>query len=122
MTLEELIVKDSPNLPAGHPVHYLENVIKREALPKKADHDAEHVDMLLHWNIGDNHDQAGKLTIRNDSEGNPYVDRMWHIALHLRFWKEKGIRSEHVDKFEKETGIDLMTIPLPKAKDDFGSY
>jgi len=120
--LEDYIVRDMPNLPVDHELHYLENVIKREVLPKKDKHDAEHVDMLKHWGIGDNNDQAGKLTIRKDENGVPYADRMWHIALHLRYWKEKGMHLQHVEEFEKRSQLDLTQIPLPEAKADFGAY
>jgi hypothetical protein len=120
--LKEFIVKDMPQLPVDHPLHYLENLIKRELLSKKQVHDEEHVDMLKHWNIGDNIDQAGKLTIRKDENDTPYADRMWHIALHMRYWKEKGMHTKHVEEFEQKSGISLEHIQLPEAKDNFGGY
>lgn len=110
MTFEDLIVKDVPQLPEGHPAHYLEKLIKGNLLKKKAVHDAEHGDMLEHWGMDRDVDYATVLSSRDGQ-----ADRFWHICMHLRYWKEKGMHTEHVEEFEsKFPQVDLSNIPLPK--------
>jgi hypothetical protein len=110
MTFEDLVVPNVDQLPEGHPAHYLEFVVKGILLKKKADHDAEHVAMMKHWNydVGDEVDY-NLINVRNGSN-----DRMWHIALHLRYWKEKELNNEYVKEFEEKfPNINLEEIPLP---------
>lgn len=113
MTFEELSTKNEAQLPLDHPAHYLENVIKRDVLSKKDKHDQEHEDMLKHW--GHENLKANQLTFRFDSEGNPYTDRFWHIALHLLYWKQKGMHEDHVKEFESRF-YKLEETPLPEIK------
>ena len=109
MTFEELIVPNVPQLPEGHPAHYLENVIKGRLLKKKAMHDKEHGDMLESWGMNRDSDYATVLSIRNGQ-----ADRFWHICMHLRYWKEQNINLEEVKEFEnKFPSIKLEEIPLP---------
>jgi hypothetical protein len=109
MTLEDLKSEGS-TLPEGHPAHYLEYVIKHELLGKKPVHDAEHVAMLKSW--GYEFEENGDYTILNVRDGR--ADRMWHIALHLRYWKEQGLNTKYVEEFEsKFPEINLEEIPLP---------
>lgn len=109
MTFEELVVKDVGQMPAGHPAHYLEKVIKRELLPKKDIHDAEHGDMLESWGLPRDVDYATVLSTRNG-----YADRFWHICLHLRYWKENGLNESTVTEFESRfPEVKLESIPLP---------
>lgn len=111
MAFEQLVVKDLKNLPEGHPAWYMEGVIKRDLLPKKVAHDAEHDAMLAHWGLPTDVDYDEVLSTRN---GN--YDRMWHIALHLRYWKEKGLNSNVVEEFESKFPlVNLLEIPLPKV-------
>lgn len=112
--LSDYIVKDMPNLPPSHPLHYLENLVKRELLPKKPDHDQEHLDMLEHWGLPATEQKVAALTIRRDENGVPYADRMWHLALHMRYWKETDKHKQHVEEFEEKSQLDLNSIPLPK--------
>lgn len=107
MTFEELSTKDIPNLLEGHPAHYLEKVIKRQLLPKKEIHDAEHVVMCSKWSI-DTDDYTVLMML------NGHADRFYHICLHLRFYKEENMHKEVVAEFEsKFPQIKLEEIPLP---------
>ena len=114
MKLEDLLVFSVPQLPEGHPAHYLEHVIKHELLGKKPIHDAEHVAMLKSW--GYEFEENGDYTILNGRviNGEYKADRMWHIALHLRYWKEQNINTKYVEEFEEKfPEINLEEIPLP---------
>lgn len=113
MTFDELSTKNEAQIPLGHPAHYLENVIKREVLPKQDKHDKEHEDMLKHWGHTDL--KANQLTFRYDSEGNIFTDRFWHIALHLLYWKQMGINTEYVEDFESRF-YKLEETPLPEIR------
>ena len=109
MKFDDLVVKDVGQLPNDHPAYYLEGVIKRDLLPKKHIHDEEHGDMLESWNMPRDVDYATVLSTRNG-----HADRMWHIALHLRYWKENNLNTKYVEEFEaKFPLIDLLNIPLP---------
>ena len=111
MTFEELIILDVPQLPEGHPAHFMEFEIKGKLLKKKQDHDKEHEDMLIAWDIPYDTESLD-YTILNARDG--HADRMWHIALHLRYWKERNMNEETVKQFESLfPEIDLLTIPLP---------
>ena len=110
MTFEDLVIKDVPTLPEGHPAHYLENVIKIELLDTKQIHDKEHIDMLRSW--GYDVEENGDYTVLNVRDGK--ADRMWHIALHLRYWKEQNLNTKYVKEFEEKfPNINLEEIPLP---------
>lgn len=113
MTYDELVVKDVPNLPVDHPFYYLEDFLKRDTpLKKKEVHDKEHEDMLVKW--GYNPEQTSRLTIRTDENGTAFTDRLYHIVLHLKYWKEEGLFLEATERFEKESGLVLEEIPLPE--------
>ena len=115
MTFDELSTKNEAQIPLGHPAHYLENVIKREILPKKDEHDQEHEDMLKHW--GHTNLKANQLTFRYEKDGTPYTDRFWHIALHFLYWKQKGMHTERVEEFESRF-YKLEETPLPPIKEN----
>jgi hypothetical protein len=112
MTFEELVVRDKPQLPTDHPFYYLESELKEKLLPKKHIHDAEHDKMLLKWGCKVEH--TSKLTIKIDDAGIAYADRMYHILLHLRFWKDEGEHMDYVNRFEQESGLNLDEVELPK--------
>jgi hypothetical protein len=110
MTFEDLVVLDVPQLPEGHPAHYLEYVIKGVILKKKDIHDAEHLDMLKSW--GYDPEENGDYTVLNERNG--HADRFWHIALHLRYWKENDMHTQYVNEFEEKFPlVKLEEIPLP---------
>lgn len=112
MTFEELVVKNVDQMPASHPAHYLEKVIKRELLPKQVIHDIEHGDMLESWGLSRNVDYIKVLSTRDGQ-----FDRFWHICLHLRYWKENNKNTEAVAEFEARfPNVDLNTIPLPTVE------
>lgn len=110
MTFDELSTKNQASIPVGHPAHYLEKLIKQEILPKKEDHDKEHEDMLKSWNYPSL--KANQLTFRYDEEGEIYTDRFWHLALHHLYWKQQGLHTEAVKKFE-ENFYPLEETPMP---------
>jgi hypothetical protein len=116
MYFEDIATRDLPQLPLDHKFHYLEDELKRNILPKKDVHDKEHEDQLKHWGCDPSH--SSKLTIRFDEDGVAFADRMYHIALHLKYWKEKGKHTELVERFEKESGhnLDDLTAPNPSTK------
>ena len=109
MFLDELCVPNIPRLTEDHPVFWMESVV-RIYLKQKPVHDAEHLDMMEHF-TGERKEPL-RLTLRKNKEGEVYSDRLYHVALHLKFWKDKGIRLEHVEKFEKLHG-NLDLVPLP---------
>jgi hypothetical protein len=116
----EYLVLDKPQLPVGHPLHYLEDVVKKETPLKKKDyHDAEHEDILIH--LGIDVKQTAKLTIR-EINGQFAADRLYHIMIHLWWWKLKKEkfpeRQQYVERFEAETGFNLdnLTLPTPASK------
>lgn len=110
MTFEELVIPDVAQLPEGHPAHYLEYVIKGILLKKKDIHDQEHLDMLKSW--GYDVEENGDYTVLNVRNG--VADRMWHIALHLRYWKENNLNEQYVKEFEEKfPQVNLEEIPLP---------
>ena len=112
MTFKELSTKDISNLTPDHPAFELEGVLKKELLPKKPVHDAEHEEMLRHW--GHTNLKANKLSFRKE-QGDYFVDRFWHIALHYKYWKEVGKLDEHVKAFE-EKYCNLDEVPLPEKE------
>lgn len=119
MYFEDIATRDLPQLPLDHPYFYMEDIIKKETPLKKKDyHDAEHERMLIKW--GSKPEHTSKLTIRHDKDGVPFADRMYHIVLHLRYWKEEGMedRMQYVERFEKESGYNLddLTLPSPSAE------
>jgi hypothetical protein len=91
----------------------MENLIKRELLPKQVDHDAEHEAMLKHW--GHTNLKANQLTFRYEGE-EIYTDRFWHLALHHLYWKQMGINQEAVEKFES-LFYPLEETPMPEIKE-----
>lgn len=113
-TINDLRFKGA-RLPLENEYYWMENVIAREALPKKPDHDKEHVDMLLKWGCKPEH--TSKLSMRFDEDGNPYMDRLYHVMLHLRYWKEEGILLEFVKKFEDQSksNLDDLILPSPNS-------
>lgn len=116
MYFDDICSKGVANLPLEHPYHYLEDVVKRDTpLRQKEEHDKEHEEMLSEW--GCDPKDLEKLTFRPDSSGVVFEDRMYHLLLHLRYWKEKQIhdRLHHVSKFEADSGYDLdqLTLPAP---------
>lgn len=124
MYLEEETVKDMPQLPKGHKFHYMESLFKTAAsnlgLNKKDAHDAEHEEQLVYWGCKPEH--TSKLTIRKDDDGNFFADRLYHIMLHLRYWKETSEkqnqeRVELAKRFEAESGFNLDDLTLPKPSD-----
>ena len=94
----------------------MENVIKTQTPLKKKDyHDKEHEIMLERWGCKPEH--TSKLTIRKDENGTAFADRMYHILLHLRYWKETNQHMEHVEEFESKFNINLDELTLPKPSD-----
>lgn len=120
MYFEDIAV-DAANLPTDHKFYYLEDVLKRDLLPKKDQHDKEHEDQLVHWGCDPKH--TSKLTIR-EKDGKFISDRMYHIALHLKYWKEQNKNMDVVNKFEQESGhnLDDLTKPSPSSKGDTLTY
>jgi hypothetical protein len=119
MYFEDIATKDLPALPIDHEYRWLEDYVKKEChLSKKPAHDKEHEAQLIKWGCKPEH--ISKLTIRFDEKGQAFADRMYHICLHLKYWKEENI--EHlmpvVERFEKQSGynLDELTLPSPKAK------
>lgn len=110
---EQLSTKNESQLPLNHPGHYLEALIKREMLPKQVTHDLEHEAMLTKWGHTDL--KANQLTFRKDENGEYFVDRFWHIALHHLYWKEMGINQEQVEKFES-LFYPLEMTPKPEIR------
>lgn len=111
-------------VPFDHEYGWMENVIAQQALPKKADHDKEHEDMLILWGCDPSH--TNKLTFRKDENGELIQDRLYHVLLHLKYWKQKNITSclEFVEKFEKQSNLNLdeLLTPDPKAFGETMSY
>ena len=109
---------DGARIPFDHDFGWTENVIAREALPKKWDHDAEHEDMLTTWGCDPSH--TSKLSLRTKEDGEPYMDRLYHVMLHLRFWKDNPERFEHlqqfVQRFEEQSGYSLDELRLPNPQ------
>lgn len=117
MYFEDIKTKDLPALPIDHKFRWLEDYIKGEShLSKKDVHDKEHEDQLIKWGCKPEH--TSKLTIRFDENGQAFADRMYHICLHLKHWKEENMLMEHVERFEKESGYNLddLTLPNPNSK------
>jgi hypothetical protein len=125
MYLDEHTVKDMPQLPVGHAFHYLEKALKSKefglGLNKKDLHDVEHEEQLIHWGCKPEH--TSKLTIRKDENGEFFADRLYHIMLHMKYWKETAdkqseARMEITNRFEAESGFNLddLTLPNPTAK------
>jgi len=119
MYFEDISTKDLPALPLKHKFRWLEDALKSETPLKKKDvHDAEHEAQLIKW--GCNPEHSSKLTIRFDDKGVAFADRMYHICLHLKYWKEEGIEGlmPYVERFEKESGYNLddLTLPNPTSK------
>lgn len=114
------MVKDVPQLPVDHSLYWMEHAIKAVILKKKDIHDAEHEDMLVDWGCKPEH--TSKLTIRFDEENVAFADRLYHIMLHLRYWKDNPERfedrQEYVSRFEDETkfNLDELTLPNPKSR------
>ena len=118
MFCEEFTVPNQKNLSPGHPLYYLEDMIKRDShLNKKDVHDEEHSNMLLHWGCNPLH--TSKLTFR-DQHGVQIEDRLYHIMLHLRYWKEGGDPSllSYVTEFEERIGFNLDELTLPSEEGD----
>lgn len=124
MYLEEYTVKDASQLPVDHKFYYLEGALKRAdsgiGLNKKDIHDKEHETQLIHW--GCKPEQTSKLSIRKDEEGNYFSDRLYHIMLHLKYWKETESvqnqeRIETYKRFEVESGFNLDNLTLPKPSE-----
>jgi hypothetical protein len=122
MFLDEHTLKDMPYLPVGHKFHWLEKALKSAdsgiGLNKKDIHDKEHEDQLIYWKCDPKH--SSKLTIRKDENDVAFADRLYHIMLHLKYWKETSqhqneARIEAYKRFEAESGFDLDNLTIPKA-------
>ena len=123
MYFEEQTIRDTPKLTPSHPAFWLEDAIIIDANKKKKDlHDKEHEDMLIHWGCKPEH--TSKLTIRKDDKGEYFADRLYHCMLHLKYWKEKGIHTHYVEKFEKQFNwnLDNLTLPQPSEKGEGFDY
>lgn len=96
-------------LPENHYLHWMEQVIEKELGLVSDLHDAEHEAMKAHWNI--KHNSSAPLN------GHPYKetingievtfynnDREYHLLLHLKYWKEVGIFSKYVKRYEENGG------------------
>ena len=123
MYFEEQTVRDLPQLKPDHDYHWLEKDIKSAesglGLNKKDIHDAEHEKQLIHWGCKPTH--SSKLSIRQDDDGVFFSDRLYHIMLHLRYWKEtnaEGPRKEAWQKFEEQSNFNLdnLTLPSPSSQ------
>lgn len=121
MYLEEHTVRDLPQLPVSHPFYWLEGQIKspKLGLGKKPAHDAEHEEQLKYWGCDPKH--TSKLTIRKDDDGVFFADRLYHIMLHLLYWKltedKDEARQEAWQRFEAESNFKLEELTLPKPSD-----
>lgn len=122
MYFEEQTVFDLPNLPFEHPAYWLEDVIRAEVLPKKDDHDKEHEDILIAY--GCLPTQTAKLGIRrNPKTGDYAADRLYHCMCHLRWWKDKGINTKHVERFEQQFNFNLNDLTMPSREEKVeGNY
>lgn len=119
MYFEEIATRDIPQLLPSNPFFWLEQAIKKETpLKNKQVHDQEHIDMLKSYGCKPEH--TSKLTIRFDGDGVAFADRMYHILLHLRFWKDTNNKElfPFADRFETQSGLNLddLTLPSPTTK------
>lgn len=114
MYFEEQTILDVPKLPTDHPAFWLEDAIIVKALSRsKQIHDKEHEDMLEYWGCKKEH--TSKLTIRKVGE-TFHSDRLYHCMLHLKYWKDKNINMEFVNKFEEQFPqfkLEELTLPQP---------
>jgi hypothetical protein len=116
MYLEEYTVRDLANLPEGHKFHFLEGQVrgKKAGMSTKQEHDAEHEAQLVFW--GCKPDQLGILASRPDAQGVYFADRLYHLMLHLAYWKDTkqtGYRKELVERFEAEANFNLDNLTRP---------
>jgi len=116
MYLEEYTVRDLPNLPTDHKFYFLEDEVRgtKAGMSTKQEHDAEHEAQLVFW--GCKPDQTGKLGVRADAQGVYFADRLYHLMLHLAYWKDTkqpGYRKELVERFEAEANFNLDNLTRP---------
>lgn len=113
MTFEELSINaDVAKLQPDHPLYPVERDLL-QLLDVGTRHPDEHSQMVSHWGMvpDPNNRYNGKLTVLNGKK-----NRVWHLLLHYRFWKETGIEEERVKQLEKEyPQIILEEIPLPEV-------
>ena len=110
MYFEDLATHGLPELPTTHPYFWIETALNA-TLPEKEVHDAEHGSQLIKWGCDPKHTHI--LGLREDVEGVRFFDRMHHLMLHLRYWKEENILMEYVEKFEGQSGKNLDDLTIP---------
>lgn len=128
MYLEQFTFKSSSinQIPVDHPAYWTEGFLKGQegGMSKQVEHDAEHVNQLLHW--GCKPEQTAKLSIRKDENGEYFSDRLYHVMLHLAYWKETSQdekRLEAVKRFEQQFNFNLDELTRPEpAAETVGTY
>jgi hypothetical protein len=100
-----------PMLQKGHPYFWLEDILLNVILNDKAVHDAAHVKQLLKW--GCDPTKSTLLARRFDENGIKFSDRMYHLTLHLKYWKEEGMHMAYVKQFEEQSGKNLDDLTTP---------
>lgn len=116
MNFEELsrLAGEVGTLPKGHPMFNLEETLLSTLEGNDETgypiHQKEHDEMLERWGLTD---EEG--TALNNLNGKR--NRVWHILLHFKFWKELGIRQDLIDRLNNEfPEIALDDITLPRVK------
>lgn len=110
-------------LQPNDPLFWMEDVIEKEMGLVTPEHDAEHAAMFDHWGIKyvNSGPLNGQLRLENKSDGSVRYyytnDRPYHLTLHIKYWKEVGMRPEYVKRYEENIGS-LDDVPLPEVHPD----
>ena len=113
-------------LSQNHPLYFMEEFVENGIGLASPEHEAEHQAMYDIWGLKyvNFSPLNGKLKI--DLENEPHYsytnDRAYHLALHVKYYKQAGLFPDIVKKYEENVGnleeLELPTIHLddPKGK------
>ena len=79
----------------NHPLYWMEGEILKL---KPLEHAKEHEDMLEHWG------KPGEFALLSKYIKPGVKEREYHLRLHLKYWKEKDMNKEVVNKYLEQYG------------------
>jgi hypothetical protein len=108
-----MIYKELPRTIPSHPLYWLEEMITNHTPwedNSSVEHNKEHAAMQKSWGLQED------SNLIYDPEATEIVgNRCYHILLHLKYWKEEGIRLDIVKRYEDMNLTKLEDIPVPNG-------